>query len=272
MDPASRYLSRLEAAQRQLLLFTRELNLLYNPERAPAAELEEVLRRFETSYQDMVGTLAVVVEAKDPTTRAHLDRTHEYAMALARVVDAQLASDDFLRYGFLLHDVGKVGVPEAILNKPGPLDEEEWLVMRMHPEMGVRIVSGIESLRPALEVIRSHHERWDGRGYPVGLVGEEIPLSARAFAVCDAFDAMTSDRPYRRALPFERAVEQIAAGAGTQFDPAMAEAFLSIDGLEGLQATLHARATPHAARENAAWPAGVSHRGPARLGRHAGHC
>src|SRR6266542_1522637 len=128
-------------------------------------------------------------------------------------------------------------------------DETEWLIMRMHPEMGVQMVSGIKSLGPAVEVIRSHHERWDGRGYPSGLVGEEIPLSARIFSVCDAFDAMTSDRPYRRALPFEQAVDQIMAGTGTQFDPAMAEAVVSIANLEALHASLHTRFSPHPPRE-----------------------
>ena len=241
MDPATRYLTELEAAQRQLLVFARELNLLYQAERARGHELEEALRRLEDSYLDMVKTLAFVVEAKDPTTRAHLDRTHDYATALAAVVDSELADDACLRYGFLLHDVGKVGVPEAILNKPGPLTEDEWLILRTHPAMGVQMVAGIKSLGPAVEVIRSHHERWDGRGYPAGLAGDRIPLSARIFAVCDAFDAMTSDRPYRTALPFERAVEQIQAGSGTQFDPDMADAFLSIAGLEALHASLHTR-------------------------------
>lgn len=249
MDPATRYLNQLEAAQRQLLVFARELHQLYQSERARSTELEGTLRRLEESYLDMVKTLAFVVEAKDPTTRAHLDRTHDYAAALAQVVDADLASDHCLSYGFLLHDVGKVGVPEAILNKPGPLDEDEWLIMRTHPEMGVLMVSGIKSLGPAVEVIRSHHERWDGRGYPSGLVGEEIPLSARIFSVCDAFDAMTSDRPYRRALPFEHAVEQIVAGTGTQFDPDMAVAFVSIANLEALHASLHTRVAPRVARE-----------------------
>jgi len=249
MDPATRYLNQLEAAQRQLLVFAHELNLLYQSERGRAAELEEALRRLEESYLDMVKTLAFVVEAKDPTTRAHLDRTHDYATALAQVVAADLAADACLRYGFLLHDVGKVGVPEAILNKPGPLDEDEWLIMRGHPEMGVQMVAGIKSLGPAVEVIRSHHERWDGRGYPSGLVGEDIPLSARIFSVCDAFDAMTSDRPYRRALPFEQALEQIIGGAGSQFDPAMADAFISIADLEALHASLHTRVAALGARE-----------------------
>src|SRR6266545_6789888 len=254
MDTATCYLNQLETAQRQLLVFARELNQLYQVERARAAELERALCHLEESYLDMVKTLAFVVEAKDPSTHAHLERTHDYATVLARVIDAELADDQCLRYGFLLHDVGKVGVPEAILNKPGPLDEEEWLIMRMHPEMGVQMVSGMKSLGPAVEVIRSHHERWDGRGYPLELVGEEIPLSARIFSVCDAFDAMTSDRPYRRALRFEHALEQIMDGTGTQFDPAMAEAFVSITDLEVLHASLHTRVASDGVRERSLAP------------------
>ena len=240
MDSASSYLNQLEATQRQLLVFARELNQLYQVERARSVELELALHNLEESYLDMVKTLAFVVEAKDPTTRAHLERTHDYATVLARMIDVGLAEDQCLRYGFLLHDVGKIGVPEAILNKPGPLDEEEWLIMRTHPQIGVQMVAGIKSLGPAVEVIRSHHERWDGRGYPAGLGGEEIPLSARIFSVCDAFDAMTSDRPYRRAMHYEQALEEIVAGAGSQFDPAMAEAFVSISNLEEIHASLHA--------------------------------
>jgi HD-GYP domain-containing protein (c-di-GMP phosphodiesterase class II) len=252
METAIRYLNQLEAAQRQLLVFARELNQLYQAERTRAAELERALCRLEESYLDMVKTLAFVVEAKDPSTRAHLERTHDYAAVLAKVIDADLAGDQCLRYGFLLHDVGKIGVPEAILNKPGPLDEEEWLIMRTHPQIGVQMVSGIKSLGPAVEVIRSHHERWDGHGYPAGLGGEEIPLSARVFSVCDAFDAMTSDRPYRRAMPYEQAIEEIDAGAGSQFDPAMAAAFVSIGNLEEIHASLHTHYVPRPD-----YPAGV---------------
>jgi HD-GYP domain-containing protein (c-di-GMP phosphodiesterase class II) len=267
MDIASCYLNQLEAAQRQLLVFARELNQLYQTERVRAAELERALSRLEESYLDMVKTLAFVVEAKDPSTRAHLERTHDYATVLAGVVNADLADDQCLRYGFLLHDVGKVGVPEAILNKPGPLDEEEWLVMRAHPEIGVQMVVGIKSLGPAVEVIRCHHERWDGGGYPAGLGGEEIPLSARIFSVCDAFDAMTSDRPYRRAMPYEQAVEEIRAGAGSQFDPVMAEAFVSIGNLEEIHASLH---THHAPASNGHVGVGAAPGSRATLGVDAG--
>jgi len=234
MNPVTQHLDQLEATERQLLVFARELNQLYHVERGRGAALE-------AAYQDMVETLTLVVEAKDPSTRAHLQRAHDYAVALAGVVDPALASDQQLRFGFLLHDVGKIGVPEAILTKAGPLDEDEWVVMRTHPELGVRLVASIRSLLgPAVAVIRSHHEHWDGGGYPDGLRGEEIPLAARVFSVCDAFDAMTSDRPYRRALPLEVAFDQILGGSGTQFDPQMVDAFGQLAPLlPALHASLH---------------------------------
>jgi HD-GYP domain-containing protein (c-di-GMP phosphodiesterase class II) len=235
------HLEQLEAAERQLLVFAREINHLYQAERARAAELERALERLRASYLDMIKTLAFVVEAKDPSTRAHLQRTHDYAVALAEAVDPALAADEQLRYGFLLHDVGKVGIPEAVLNKPGPLDAQEWEVMRAHPLLGVQMVAGIKSLGSAVEVIRCHHERWDGQGYPSGLAGEAIPAGARVFSVADAFDAMTSDRPYRKAIPFDQACQEIADGAGSQFDPAVVDAFCAIvPDLPGLHAALHA--------------------------------
>ncbi len=248
MDPGVRRPGQLEAAQRQLLVFARELNQLYQAERARAAELETAHERLHESYLDMIRTLAFVVEAKDPGTRAHLARTHDYAVALAEAVDPTLAADERLRDGFLLHDVGKLGIPEAILNKPGPLDEAEWEIMRTHPVLGVQMVAGIKSLGHAVEVIRCHHERWDGGGYPAGLRGEQIPIGARIFSVADAFDAMTSDRPYRRALPFDRAFQEILDGAGSQFDPLVVAAFDEIaPGLPELHATLHRVAVPVAA-------------------------
>ena len=249
MDPGTSHLRQLEAAERQLVVFAREINQLYQAERARAAELERALERLRASYLDMIKTLAFVVEAKDPSTRAHLQRTHDYAVALAEAVDPELAADEQLRYGFLLHDVGKVGIPEAVLNKPGPLDAEEWEVMRAHPLLGVQMVAGIKSLGSAVEVIRCHHERLDGQGYPTGLAGEAIPAGARVFSVADAFDAMTSDRPYRKAIPFDRACQEIADAAGSQFDPAVVEAFTAIvPDLPGLHAALHDGAVDSRAR------------------------
>src|SRR5581483_3040757 len=130
--------------------------------------------------------------------------------------------------GFFLHDIGKVGIPEHILCKVGPLSAEEWNVMRAHPAIGAQIVAPIRFLGNAALVIRHHHERFDGSGYPDGLRGSDIPLAARIFAVADAFDAMTSDRPYRRALSVERAIEEICDGGGSQFDPDVVRVFVDM--------------------------------------------
>jgi HD-GYP domain-containing protein (c-di-GMP phosphodiesterase class II) len=212
----------------QLLAFAHDLNEIYRRERARTQQLEAALRELEESYLATVRTLAFVVEAKDAHTRSHLDRAHDYAVALAQRVAPELAQDQTLRYGFFLHDIGKIGIPERILSKPGPLTDEEWAIMRTHPVLGAQILSPVKFLHPALPVVEAHHERWDGAGYPRGLRGEEIPLGARIFALVDAFDAMTSDRPYRRALTFDRAAEQIARSAGSQFDPEVVRAFVDL--------------------------------------------
>jgi cyclic di-GMP phosphodiesterase len=193
-----------------------------------AASLHDQLKALESAREMYVATmksLAHVVEAKDPTTRGHLDRTAHYGLALARRVDPALAARREVAYGFFLHDIGKVGIPESILCKTGRLTELEWIVMKSHPNQGARIVEPIPFMGEAVEIVRSHHERFDGSGYPRGLRGEEIPLAARIFAVADSFDAMTSDRPYRSALSAETAVGEIRAGSGTQFDPICVDAF-----------------------------------------------
>jgi HD-GYP domain-containing protein (c-di-GMP phosphodiesterase class II) len=212
----------------QLLAFARDINEVYRRERARTAELERALGDLEESYLATVKTLAFVVEAKDTHTRSHLDRAHDYAVALASRVAPELAADQTLRYGFFLHDIGKIGIPERILSKPGPLTDEEWAIMRTHPLLGAQILSPVKFLIPALPIVEAHHEKWDGSGYPRGLRGEEIPLGARIFALVDAFDAMTSDRPYRRALSFEQALDQIAACADTHFDPEVVRSFVEL--------------------------------------------
>jgi ribonuclease P protein subunit RPR2 len=209
----------------QLKVFAREVGVLYSAERVRRRELEHALDRAREMYIATMKSLAHVVEAKDPTTRGHLDRTAHYGLALARRVDPELAERPEVAYGFFLHDIGKVGIPESILCKAGPLTELEWIVMRSHPNQGARIMEPIPFMGEAVEIVRSHHERFDGGGYPRGLRGNEIPLSARIFAIADSFDAMTSDRPYRSALPAEAAVAEIRAGSGTQFDPRCAEEF-----------------------------------------------
>jgi HD-GYP domain-containing protein (c-di-GMP phosphodiesterase class II) len=203
----------------QLLSFAHDLNEIYRRERTRTEELEAALAELEESYLATVKTLAFVVEAKDVHTRSHLDRAHDYAVALVARVAPELAEDQTLRYGFFLHDIGKIGIPERILSKPGPLTDDEWSIMRTHPLLGAQILSPVKFLHPALPVVEAHHVKWNGTGYPRGLKHEEIPLGARIFALVDAFDAMTSDRPYRRALTFEEAVDQISRSGGTQFDP-----------------------------------------------------
>ena len=210
----------------QLVVFARELGELYALERERSQDLEAALENLRETYLATMTSLAQVIEAKDASTRGHLDRTRTYGVTLAERIDAALAARPDVGYGFFLHDIGKVGVPEQILCKRGPLTDAEWEVMRAHPTIGAQIVEPIQFLQGAVDIIRHHHERFDGAGYPDGLRGEEIPLPARIFAVADSFDAMTSDRPYRDAMPVEQALDEVRIGAGTQFDPEVAKEFL----------------------------------------------
>jgi ribonuclease P protein subunit RPR2 len=173
-----------------------------------------------------VAALADAVEAKDPGTGLHAQRVQHYALTLTEVVDRSLLDDPSLEYGFLLHDIGKIGIADHVLNKPGPLTAGERALIELHPMIGAEILAGVALLQgEGVEVVRSHHERWDGAGYPDGLVGEEIPLGARIFALADALDAMTSDRPYRSALRWDDAMDEILGQDGAQFDPQVVRAF-----------------------------------------------
>jgi putative nucleotidyltransferase with HDIG domain len=195
---------------------------------AQAHELEHALMDRERTYDATLEALANALDVRDSETGGHSDRVLRY-MELV-IFHLGISGDDvaFLRRGALLHDIGKIGVPDNILRKPTSLSENEWATMRRHPEFGARIIAGIPFLEDVSRIVRHHHERWDGTGYPDRLAGEDIPLGARIFAVADSFDAMTSDRPYRRAMSIAAACAEIARCRGTQFDPTVADAFARI--------------------------------------------
>jgi ribonuclease P protein subunit RPR2 len=203
----------------QLLVYARDLARMIEGERKQRRLLQE-------AYRQTVVALADALEAKDPNTGHHAQRVQLYALTLTEAVDASLLEDPSLEYGFLLHDFGKIAIPDGTLDKPGPLTSEEWALMRSHPQLGADMLSSVALLQGGgLDVVRYHHERWDGGGYPDGRAGFAIPIGARIFALADALDAITSKRPYRDALPWEQALEEIHSGAGRQFDPSVVEAF-----------------------------------------------
>ncbi len=190
----------------------------------------EKIQREGSARSSILQALTGSMQARDFNTQGHCDRLQELAISLARSLDL---SQDFVNDLFLLarfHDLGKVGVPDHILFKPGALTEEQWRQMRQHCEIGHRIASSVPDLEPIADLILKHHERWDGRGYPLGLSGTDIPLSCRILAIIDAYDAMTSDRPYRKALTSQEAIAELKRCAGTQFDPELVERFLRILG------------------------------------------
>ncbi|MEJ7785599.1 MAG: diguanylate cyclase [Solirubrobacteraceae bacterium] len=214
-----------ELERAQLRAYAEDVRNSYTRELLRSQELRE-------SYLATVKTMAAAVEAKDEYTGGHIQRVHAIGLLLARELVPASAKDAQLSYGFLLHDVGKLAVPDAVLNKAGKLTEDEWKLMKLHPEQGTAILSAVPFLGKALEVVRHHHERWDGAGYPDGLQGEEIPLWARIFAVVDTVDAITSDRPYRGAQSLDVAIAELRKGAGSQFDSACVEAFARVDRVE----------------------------------------
>ena|ERR1700722_16469108 len=191
-------------------------------------QLREALRQIERGYEVTLQALGAAIDLRDNETAGHSQRVCRYSLELARVLgwsESQLGS---LARGAHLHDIGKLGIPDGILLKPGPLTEEERTVMQRHVEIGFNLVADIAFLADASEIVLTHHERHDGSGYPCGLKGNEILLGARIFAVADSFDAITSDRPYRRASSFESGREIICKCSGTKFDPEVVSAFLSI--------------------------------------------
>jgi response regulator RpfG family c-di-GMP phosphodiesterase len=215
--------------RRQLLLERREYQTLLERRVEEATrDLARALTELKETYRTTLEALGSALDTRDVGTEAHSRRVVGYALVTARALGVPDKELQDIEHGVLLHDIGKIGIPDAILLKPGPLTSEEWRVMRTHPELGKRLVERVPFLRGALPIVYHHHERWDGTGYPLGLRGEEIPRGARIFAVADAFDAMTFDRPYSKAISFAAAKKELRRCAGTQFDTAVVEAFLSI--------------------------------------------
>jgi response regulator RpfG family c-di-GMP phosphodiesterase len=215
---------RGKGPQEELLLYARDLRHML--------ELERGQRELvQSAYMETVSALASALESKDTGTRAHSQRVQSYATALASAVaEESVMRDESTPYGFLLHDVGKIGIPDGILQKPGPLSPAERRRMQTHTVLGEAMLSGVAFLKGGgLKIVRSHHERWDGRGYPDGLSRDEIPLGARIFAVADALDAMTSHRPYRRAMSWKTAHTEILQQRKRQFDPNVVDAFIQVE-------------------------------------------
>jgi len=222
--------------QEPLLLYARDLRHLLELERGQRELLQ-------SAYMQTASALASALESKDTGTRAHSQRVQSYATALAKAAgDETIVRDPSTPYGFLLHDVGKIGIPDGILQKPGPLSAAERRRMQTHTVLGEAMLSGVAFLKgEGLKIVRSHHERWDGRGYPDGLSAGEIPLGARIFAVADALDAMTSHRPYRRAMSWQAARTEILEQRKRQFDPEVVDAFVSAENdLKGIRRELAA--------------------------------
>jgi putative nucleotidyltransferase with HDIG domain len=195
--------------------------------RARSRDLMDSYRRLEESSLEAIESLNATVEAKDPDTAGHSLRVQRVALAIGEQLGLESNRLDALRFGALFHDIGKIAIPDAILVKPAKLDYWEYARMKMHSAEGARIVGKLGRLRETVPIIRHHHERWDGKGYPDGLATDEIPLEAAIVGLADSWDAMTTDRPYHRALTPEEALAEIRGGRGTQFSPVVVDAFLA---------------------------------------------
>jgi response regulator RpfG family c-di-GMP phosphodiesterase len=215
---------RSDANAEQLLVYARDLSSLLAVERSQRRLLQQ-------SYRQTAIALADALEARDPVTGLHAVRVQRYAAELVPGVEPRLLDDQSVEYGFLLHDIGKVGIPDAILGKDGPLSPPERRIVEQHTVIGEAILSNVTLLDgEGLKVVRSHHERWDGTGYPDGLAGTGIPIAARIFALVDAMDAMTTERPYRQAMSWETAIDEVLLQSGKQFDPRIVAAFAQREG------------------------------------------
>ena len=210
----------------QTKLQRREL-LLDTVVKERTKELEESYEKLKAANRQALFGLAEAIEAKDPYTKGHCGRVAAYSLVLAKEAGYPADGLETLEFGAFLHDIGKIGIKDAVLLKPGPLDDAEWIHMREHPVKGFEIASKIEMLKPIIGAVRNHHERWDGSGYPDKMKGEEIPIAARIVAIADAFDAMATDRPYKAALPLEECEAVLRKTAGKMYDPELIEVFVS---------------------------------------------
>lgn len=243
----------------QLALFLRDLKILLRREKQKSGELRSAYQQLAVYAEDLkksflneqrqtakliesqkitVITLAKAIEKRDYYTGGHTDRVTAYAIKTAEQLNWSKERITTLELAGHLHDVGKIGVPDAVLNKPGKLTAEEFEMMKAHPEIGEQIIRGIDFLEVMVPYVLYHHERYDGKGYPKGLSGEEIPIEGRLLAVSDTFDAMTSSRPYRSGVDPEAAIHEIKRCSGTQFDPDIVGAFLEVWNAGGLQSIL----------------------------------
>jgi cyclic di-GMP phosphodiesterase len=238
-----RAIERALGRRRLELARQRYRRSLENRVREKTAELSRTLRDLENTYSQTLWTLVAALDAREHETSDHSQRVVRYTLAVARRLGIEEKDLPDLGRGALLHDIGKIGVPDAILLKPAKLTSDEWTEMRKHPQIGFSILKSIDFLGVPAQMVLTHQERYDGRGYPTGLAGEAIPIGSRIFAIADTFDAMTSDRPYRRGGSREAARAEIAKFAGTQFDPRCAEAFLSMT-LDELDELSRPAATP----------------------------
>lgn len=191
-------------------------------------ELDKALEEVENSYRSTLKALVQALETRDFETHGHSERVVTFSLRLGYELGLEKEAMRDLELGALLHDIGKIGVPDAVLRKPAKLNEDEWAKMKLHPQHGQKILRNIPFLEGASRIVAQHHERWDGGGYPFGLRGEDIDIGARIFAVVDAFDAMVSDRVYRKGCSYQDALEELERCAGTQFDPMIVEAFKAI--------------------------------------------
>src|SRR5687768_1451360 len=190
-------------------------------------ELEESYEKLKAANRQALFGLAEAIEAKDPYTKGHCGRVAAFSLVLAKEAGYPVDGLETLEFGAFLHDIGKIGIRDAVLLKPGPLDDDEWKHMREHPVKGYDIAREIEMLKPIMPAVRNHHERWDGSGYPDRMRAEEIPLAARLVAIADAYDAMATDRPYKKAMPLDECEAILRKTAGKMYDPELIEIFCS---------------------------------------------